>query len=102
MPIPVSQPDASQRRGQALTQRRRRESERRAVQYLSAVAVDNAGNVYVATRQSHDPQDCRLDRRRDDFAGAAGVPEAPTASASAARFNNPSGVAVDGRECLRG
>jgi len=29
------------------------------------------------TRQSHDPQDVRLDRRRDDFCkGAAGFPEA--------------------------
>jgi sugar lactone lactonase YvrE len=65
--------------------------------YLSAVAVDNAGNVYVADTDNHTIRKIVASTGAvTTFAGAAGVSGSAEGVGSAARFNNPSGVAVDG------
>jgi sugar lactone lactonase YvrE len=65
--------------------------------YLSAVAVDNAGNVYVADTDNHTIRKIVASTGAvTTFAGAAGVSGSADGVGSAARFNNPSGVAVDG------
>jgi len=65
--------------------------------YLCAVAVDNAGNVYVADTDNHTIRKIVASTGAvTTFAGAAGVSGSAEGVGSAARFNNPSGVAVDG------
>jgi sugar lactone lactonase YvrE len=65
--------------------------------YLSAVAADNAGNVYVADTDNHTIRKIVASTGAvTTFAGAAGVCGSADGTGTAARFNNPSGVAVDG------
>ena len=57
--------------------------------------MDSAGNVYVAdTRQRHDSEG-DAGRGGDDAGGPGGKPWQRDGTGSAARFNDPAGVAVD-------
>ena len=65
--------------------------------YLSGVAADNAGNLYVADTDNHTIRKIVVSTGAvTTLAGAAGSSGRVDGSGSAARFNNPSGVAVDG------
>jgi sugar lactone lactonase YvrE len=60
-----------------------------------SVAADNAGNVYVADSSNHTIRKITPSRIVSTLAGLAGSAGSANGSGSAARFNNPSGVAVD-------
>ncbi|HXH30570.1 MAG TPA: SMP-30/gluconolactonase/LRE family protein [Bacteriovoracaceae bacterium] len=62
----------------------------------SGVAVDGAGNVYVADQSNHTIRKITAAGVVTTLAGAAGVAGSTDATGVAARFNNPTGVAVDG------
>lgn len=59
------------------------------------VAVDAQGNVYVADTQNHTIRRISPTGVVTTFAGLAGEPGATNGTGSAARFNQPQGVAVD-------
>ena len=59
------------------------------------VAVDNAGNVYVADRLNHTIRKITSGGTVTTLAGSAKVPGSADGKGSAARFNSPVGVAVD-------
>jgi sugar lactone lactonase YvrE len=59
------------------------------------VAVDAAGNVYVADTGNHTIRKVTAAGAVTTFAGAAGVPGSTDGPGSAARFAGPSGIAVD-------
>ena len=63
--------------------------------YPSGVAVDNAGTVYVADYNNHTLRKVTPGGVVTTLAGLAGNPGSNDATGSAARFNNPSDVAVD-------
>ena len=66
--------------------------------YPDGAAVDGAGNVYVADTGNHTIRKVTLAGVVTTFAGNAGnigSTDAPAGPATAARFNNPQGVAVD-------
>lgn len=60
------------------------------------IAVDAVGNVFVADTGNHTLRKIDSAGRVTTFAGAAGTPGATDGIGSAARFNSPSGVVVDG------
>lgn len=60
------------------------------------VAVDSAGNVYVADSGNHTVRKISPAGLVSTLAGAAGIPGGTDASGASARFNGPNGVAVDG------
>jgi sugar lactone lactonase YvrE len=60
-----------------------------------SVAADNAGNVYVADSSNHTIRKITPSRVVSTLAGLAGSAGSANGTGSAARFNNPSGVAVD-------
>jgi len=60
------------------------------------VAVDNAGNVYVADSGNHTVRKISPAGLVSTLAGAAGIPGGTDASGASARFSGPNGVAVDG------
>jgi hypothetical protein len=60
------------------------------------VAVDNAGNVYVADRASHTIRLITPGGVVTTLAGTGGLSGANNGTGSAARFNGPTGLAVDG------
>ncbi len=60
------------------------------------LAVDGAGNVYVADGGNHTIRKITPDGTVSTLAGAAGQPGTANGTGSAARFNGPFGVAVDG------
>ncbi len=60
-----------------------------------SVAADNAGNAYVADSSNHTIRKITPSRVVSTLAGLAGSAGSTNGSGSAARFNNPSGVAVD-------
>jgi sugar lactone lactonase YvrE len=62
----------------------------------TGVAVDRAGNVYVADRYNHIIRRITATGDVTTLAGAAGVPGSDDGAGAAARFNVPTGVAVDG------
>jgi len=65
--------------------------------YLTAVTADNAGNLYVADTNNHTIRKIVASTGAvTTLAGLAGSSGSVDGTGSAARFNNPSGVAVDG------
>ena len=63
----------------------------------SGVAVDSAGNLYVADRDNHAIRKLSADDGEvTTLAGLPGVSGATDGTGSAARFHSPSGVALDG------
>jgi DNA-binding beta-propeller fold protein YncE len=63
--------------------------------YPSGVAVDSAGNVYVADTSNHTIRKITPSRVVSTLAGLAGSLGSANGAGCAARFYNPSGVAVD-------
>ncbi len=63
--------------------------------YPTGVAVDTAGHVYVADQANHTIRQITPAGAVTTFAGSAGEPGSTDGTGSAARFNGPSGVAVD-------
>ena len=61
----------------------------------SGVAVDAAGAVYVADTNNHTIRKISLAGAVSTLAGTAGIFGSANGTGAAARFNNPSGVAVD-------
>ena len=65
--------------------------------YLSGITADNAGNLYVADTDNHTIRKIVASTGAvSTLAGAAGSPGSSDGTGTAARFNNPSSVAVDG------
>jgi sugar lactone lactonase YvrE len=62
----------------------------------ASVAVDNAGNVYVADQINHSVRKVTSAGTVTTLAGLAGYSGSQNGLGSAARFNHPDGVAVDG------
>ncbi len=60
------------------------------------VAVDSTGNIYVADTANHTVRKVTLAGVVSTLAGQALTPGSANGSGSAARFNHPSGLAVDG------
>jgi streptogramin lyase len=63
--------------------------------FPQAVAVDTAGNVYVADTSNHTIRTITPEGAVSTLAGLAGVAGSTDGIGSAARFNFPAGVAVD-------
>lgn len=61
----------------------------------SGVAVDSAGNCYVADTSNHVIRKITSTGAVTTFAGTAGVIGSTDATGASARFNYPSGIAVD-------
>ena len=61
----------------------------------SGVAVDGSGNVYVADTNNHTIREITPSGVVSTLAGLAGSAGSTDGTGSAARFNNPTGVAVD-------
>jgi sugar lactone lactonase YvrE len=64
------------------------------------VAIDAAGNVFVADELNHAIRKITPDGTTTTFAGAAGVSGTADGAGSVARFNRPTGVAFDGNGVL--
>ena len=64
--------------------------------YPSGVAVDGSGNVYVADSSNHTIRKITASGVVTTLAGIAGQTGSADGTGSAARFNGPNGVAVDG------
>jgi sugar lactone lactonase YvrE len=64
--------------------------------FPSGVAVDDAGNVYVSDTGNHTIRKITADRVVITLAGAGGMSGSADGTGAAARFNRPSGVAIDG------
>ena len=62
----------------------------------SAIASDSAGNLYVADPTAHVIRKITTAGVVTTFAGTVGAPGSADGAADVARFNGPSGVAVDG------
>jgi hypothetical protein len=61
----------------------------------SAVAQDNAGNIYVADRQNHTIRKITPAGIVSTVAGSTGLAGSADGIGAAARFNSPNGIAVD-------
>jgi hypothetical protein len=64
--------------------------------FPQSVAVDSAGNVYVADRGNHTIRNITSCGVVATLAGTAGTPGSADGPGSSAQFNTPYGVAVDG------
>jgi len=64
--------------------------------YPDGIALDGGGNVYVADRNNHVIRKVSPTGAVITFAGAAGLPGSADGPGAAARFFDPSSVAVDG------
>ena len=65
--------------------------------YPAGVATDNAGNLYIADTDNHTIREVvAATGAVNTLAGLAGVSGSADGTGSEARFNSPSGVAVDG------
>ena len=64
--------------------------------YPYAVAVDGSGNVYVADSGNHNIRKITAGGTTSTLAGTAGVPGSTDGTGTAALFNLPQGIAVDG------
>ncbi len=62
----------------------------------ASVAADSAGNVYVADTANHTIRQISAAGVVSTLAGSAGLSGSADGTGSAARFNEPQGVAVDG------
>ena len=62
----------------------------------TGVAVDTAGNVYVADTNNNEVRKVTASGAVTTLAGLAGATGSADGSGSAARFNGPSGIAADG------
>ena len=62
----------------------------------TGVAADGVGNVFVADSTNHTIRKISITGEVTTFAGTAGSIGSMDATGSAAQFNNPTGVAVDG------
>ena len=63
---------------------------------LRGVAMDNSGNIYTADQPHHTIRKITPDGTASIFAGLNDTPGRANGSGSAARFNLPTGLAVDG------
>jgi hypothetical protein len=61
----------------------------------AGVAVDSAGNIYVADQFNHAIRQVTADGVVTTLAGTAGISGSADGTGAAARFNGPTGVAVD-------
>ena len=61
----------------------------------AAIAIDSAGVRYVADSANHTIRKIAAGGAVSTFAGGAGVPGSTNATGTSARFNSPSGIAVD-------
>lgn len=64
--------------------------------YPDGVALDGSGNLFVADRNNNVIRKIAPGGAVTTFAGAAGLPGSADGAGGAARFNGPTGVAVDG------
>ena len=62
----------------------------------SSVAMDSGGNVYVADKNNNTIRKVTSGGGVTTLAGLAGIPASSDGTGSAARFNLPAGVSVDG------
>jgi len=65
-----------------------------------AVALDSAWNVYVADSGNHTIRKITSSGDVTTLAGLAGSPGNTDGTGSAARFNNPTGIAIDEKGCI--
>jgi uncharacterized protein YjiK len=63
--------------------------------YLTGIAVDSTGNIYVADASSHTIRKVTAAGAVTTLAGTAFMSGSADGTGTAARFNNPSGVTVD-------
>jgi len=64
--------------------------------YPSGVAVDPAGNLYVADTENHTLREIESSGSVSTLAGLAGVSGSADGAGTAARFNFPTGVTING------
>ena len=61
----------------------------------AAMVTDSSGNLYVADSQNHTIRKIGTDGLVSTFAGHAGAPGSDDGSGTQARFDTPSGIAID-------
>ncbi|MCX6952896.1 MAG: hypothetical protein NTV51_12140 [Verrucomicrobia bacterium] len=64
--------------------------------YPAGVAIDGAGTLFIADHNNHTIRKMSTAGQVTTVAGAAGIPGSSDGVGGAARFNGPTGVAVDG------
>jgi sugar lactone lactonase YvrE len=68
--------------------------------YPWGIAVDSAGNLFVAEQGNHTIRKITPSGVVSLFAGSAGISGATNATGAAARFNGPTGLSIDGADNL--
>src|SRR5205823_1215793 len=64
--------------------------------YPGGLAVDGSGNLYIADHNNHTIRKINAAGSVTTLAGTAGIAGSADGNGSSARFNGPTGVAVDG------